>query len=334
MESKRDEPSTRVSSVHLEGLALLKMIKHCRESLPSFVSGCLLGLDVGRTLEVTNCFPCPSAPEDDGADDSQDFQLEMLKSLREVNADHNQIGWYSSTYLGYYCTKDIILTQYEFQSAPMCSNAVVISYDPVRSTAGNLSIKAMRLTEKFMNLMREKAFDPASLATPVIKSSSVFEEVPIRIHNSKVVEALLLDLQTKEDVDCDFSRLQLGFSPFLEKVMEYLMDQVDELVAHQSNASYWARKLHYQKRLQEEYFERLRAENEERVRRGQEPKPEVPDPTMQCFKPLPEGSRQDKLEGLLVTAQISTYCKKLNSFAGQAFGKLFLAHAVGSSSTK
>ena len=119
----------------------MKIIKHCRESLPKFVSGCLLGLDVDRTLEVTNCFPCPSAPTDGGEDDSQEFQMDMLKSLREVNVDNNQIGWYSSTFLGFFCTKDNVLTQYEFQSSPMCANAVVISYDPVRSTAGNLAIK-------------------------------------------------------------------------------------------------------------------------------------------------------------------------------------------------
>lgn len=37
--------------------AVLKIIKHSRESLPTLVTGQLLGLDMDGTLEVTNCFP-------------------------------------------------------------------------------------------------------------------------------------------------------------------------------------------------------------------------------------------------------------------------------------
>ena len=31
---------------------VLKIVKHCQQALPSFVTGQLLGLDIGRTLEV------------------------------------------------------------------------------------------------------------------------------------------------------------------------------------------------------------------------------------------------------------------------------------------
>lgn len=179
-----------------------------------------------------------------------------------------------------------------------------------------------------MDAMAKKAFDVSSLDAPAIKSSSIFEEVPVVIHNPKVVDAVLLELDGKTDVDCDFKRLELSFNPFLERVLEYLVDQVDELASHQSNAHYWSRKLFYQKRQQDEYYERLRAKNEERVKTGQKPLPEVPDTSLQCFKPLPEGARQDKLESLLVSAQISTYCRQINAFAGASFGKLFLARSV------
>jgi translation initiation factor 3 subunit H len=37
----------------------LKIVKHCTDSMPSLATGQLLGLDVGSTLEVTNCFPFP-----------------------------------------------------------------------------------------------------------------------------------------------------------------------------------------------------------------------------------------------------------------------------------
>jgi len=51
---KEEKP---LREVHLEGLALLKIIKHCGSQLS--VTGQLLGLDVGQTLQVTDCFPFP-----------------------------------------------------------------------------------------------------------------------------------------------------------------------------------------------------------------------------------------------------------------------------------
>lgn len=47
--------------VQLEGHVLLKIAKHSRENaaVNTVVTGSLLGLDVGQTLEVTECFPIP-----------------------------------------------------------------------------------------------------------------------------------------------------------------------------------------------------------------------------------------------------------------------------------
>ena len=42
--------------VQIEGSTLLKIIKYCAESKTP-VSGRILGLQRGNTLEVTNCFP-------------------------------------------------------------------------------------------------------------------------------------------------------------------------------------------------------------------------------------------------------------------------------------
>lgn len=48
----------------------LKVIKHCQEegSSSELVTGILVGLVVGKTLEITNCFPLPK--DDDHEDDS------------------------------------------------------------------------------------------------------------------------------------------------------------------------------------------------------------------------------------------------------------------------
>lgn len=60
--AKRETREKELKGVQLTGLVLLKIIKHCNSSLPSMVTGQLLGLDVGSTLEVTDCFPFPVRP--------------------------------------------------------------------------------------------------------------------------------------------------------------------------------------------------------------------------------------------------------------------------------
>ena len=72
----------------MDGLALLKLVKHCHDCLPSLVAGSLLGLDENGILEITHCFPIPT-PRDDGEEAGDDFQMEMMKMLREVNVDNN-----------------------------------------------------------------------------------------------------------------------------------------------------------------------------------------------------------------------------------------------------
>lgn len=72
----------------------------------------------------------------------------MVKELRKMKVDFNRVGWYQSTYLGSYCTRDTIAHQFDFQAAEPSS--VLIIYDSVRTSLGQLSIKALRLTDAFM----------------------------------------------------------------------------------------------------------------------------------------------------------------------------------------
>lgn len=48
-----------LKSVQLDGQVVLKIMQHCDGALPNVVTGQLLGLDVGQTMEVTDCFPFP-----------------------------------------------------------------------------------------------------------------------------------------------------------------------------------------------------------------------------------------------------------------------------------
>ena len=64
-----EDESSELDLVQLDGLVVLKIIKHCQEMLPDLVTGQLLGLDISSTVEVTNCFPFPAKVAEENEED-------------------------------------------------------------------------------------------------------------------------------------------------------------------------------------------------------------------------------------------------------------------------
>jgi translation initiation factor 3 subunit H len=145
-----------VENVEIEGVALLQIIKHCHESLPDCVAGSLLGLEnENKVLEVTNSFPSPSIMEKKKG--AEEYQIEMMKNLREVNIDNNKVGWYQSVLMGTFCTASVIEYQFQYQQS-LGPNAICLIYDVAETTKGNLSIKAFRLKKSFYEAYKAGVF--------------------------------------------------------------------------------------------------------------------------------------------------------------------------------
>ncbi|XP_064883115.1 eukaryotic translation initiation factor 3 subunit H-like [Oncorhynchus nerka] len=147
-----------VKQIQIEGLVVLKMIKHYQEEGQGseVVQGVLLGLVVEDRLEITNCFPFPQHTEDDADFDEVQYQMEMMRSLRHVNIDHLHVGWYQSTYYGSFVSRALLDSQFSYQHA--IEESVVLIYDPIKTAQGSLSLKAYRLTPKLMEICKEKDF--------------------------------------------------------------------------------------------------------------------------------------------------------------------------------
>jgi translation initiation factor 3 subunit H len=201
--------------------ALLKIAKHCHESLPQMVTGSLLGLANGATLEITYAFPLSEAPDDDDA--TEDYRSEMMNMLQETNVDNNCVGWYQSMYLGSYSTMSFLENQYSYQTE-MSPDAVVLLYDPLQTSNGSLCLKCYRLTEAYIQ-------------TKAVVTGQIFEAVPIRLHNPGLCRAMVAELQTDTTMDC----LDLSTNPYLEKHLEFLCSWVDDLAQEQQKFQYWAR---------------------------------------------------------------------------------------------
>ena len=254
-----DEATPSVDVVELDGLVVLKIIKHCHEALPGFVTGQLLGLDIGRTLEVTNCFAFPTKDDDAGGggkgdgDDDEDgaeYQIEMMRSLREVNVDNNTVGWYQSTYFSSFIDDSCIETQFNYQEN--IKNCCVIIYDPSRARAAGLALRAFRLTDAFMAEYKEGKF-AGDAAAAAASGSEIFQELPLKVRNSHLASALLLELQDEvgfPSTASDFSRLELHTNPFLEKQMQLLIECIDDLQQESHKMQQHERNLYRQKKQQ------------------------------------------------------------------------------------
>lgn len=157
--------TTTLTHVKIEALVISKLTKHCATN-PTSAYGAIVGMDNGSTLEITNAFPFPTA--DNSSSDShndtqynsasgtprtkasQNYQNEMVKMLKEVNVDANNVGWYTSANLGNFVTSSFIDNQYHYQSQPN-ERAVALVHDVSRSAQGALSMRAFRLSKTFMD---------------------------------------------------------------------------------------------------------------------------------------------------------------------------------------
>eukprot|EP00794_Sanderia_malayensis_P004651 gene4651-5259_t len=321
-QADRDHP--HVDAVQIEGLVALKIIRHCYEEGPSEIAqGVLLGLVVDKKLEITNCFPYPRSDEDD--QDEVQYQIEMMRKLRDVNVDHLHVGWYQSTYLGSFLNKNFVESQYNYQSS--IEESVVLVYDPLKTLQGMMSFSAYRLTPLLMELYRsgERVFTPEGLAKKGVSYNNLFEEVPVVIKNSNLACTLLCEVEEMSNIIDTDSFLSLATGSYLEKSVQLLMEGVDELCQDAQKLHNYQRNNARQQQQIEAFKAKRAAENDQREKRGEQPLPE--DDITKIFRPIPPTPR---LDNVLVNAQLSTYCQQLKQFASQSFAKLYTAESIHS----
>jgi translation initiation factor 3 subunit H len=309
----KDEQS--ITSVEVSALVVLRIAKHCDENMPEPVTGPLLGLDEGPLLYATDCFGYPQRLDDDDDGDGSKYQAEMLRALRDVNVDCNIIGWYQSTSMGSFMTETLVDTQYIYQSE--IPKSVVIIYDPLQTSVGKGAFKAFRLTKEFVEKEKKsRAGKEDVLATPS-KTQGIFEEVPLRIVNSVLVDAFLLDQERRRKA-VKFEALDLENQPFMEKNLTFLLDSLEYLGSEQQKLQYYERMAVRQAQQQKSVVEKRRQENMARRERGEDLLAEADGPAIKRI------ATHGSVETMLISSQIQTYCNQIHDVAGDSFSKVFL----------
>uniref|UniRef100_H2YKZ6 Eukaryotic translation initiation factor 3 subunit H n=1 Tax=Ciona savignyi TaxID=51511 RepID=H2YKZ6_CIOSA len=316
------EGTGSVKNIQIDSLVVLKMVKHCEEDSggPELVQGVLLGLVVGDTLEVTNCFPFPRTSDTSDFDEVQ-YQMDMMRSLRHVNIDHLHVGWYQSSYHGNFINRAFFDSQFSYQSS--IEESVVLIYDPLKTTHGSLSLKAFRLTPKMMGLYDQRQFNYDVIKKEGLGFNDMYEEVPVNIRNSPLMSMLTLKLGKEDPTPKRVDYLNLSHSSSLERQMKLMMQSVDELTQESQRFLQYQRssaKQHQNKVLN---LQRRATENAARTQRGEPPLPD--DDITKNFRPLQPPSR---LDALLAAGQVSAFCDKVGSFSTQSLGRIFMAKAL------
>lgn len=287
-----EAPEEEIKRVEIDALVILQIMKHCRQQAPQPVTGQLLGLDVDGALQVTHSFGYVQKSEEDrNQDDGEQYQMDMLRRLREVNVDSNTVGWYQTTHLGSFFSEVVIESQYHYQL--QIPRSTLLVYDPLQSRIGKPAFKALRLTSQFMAKYTETRETNRS-ALNDFPSGQMFTEIPISITSPVIVESFLVDWAISDPMTTtQIESLDVENQVFLEKNVQLLITSLQELAEEQTKM---------------QMYERNAGKGDKGGGKGKNFRAQQP----------------KQLDTMILSQQIQNYCKAINGFAGDAFGKIYL----------
>jgi len=191
---RNTESESKIEVVQIDGLVVMKLAKHCveveRATAGGIAQGALLGLVADQRLEITHSFPFPSGG-DESVDD-EDFQVAMMSRLRVVNVDHLHVGWYQSAHFGNFLSPQLLESHFAYQTS--IEESVCLVFDTAKTSKGFLSLKAYRLTPQAVELYKAGDFSPETIRNLRVTHDNLFQEVPVVVKNSHLVNELLLEL--------------------------------------------------------------------------------------------------------------------------------------------
>ena len=150
----------------------------------------------------------------------------------------------------------------------MCVYILFIILDTAKTTKGFLSLKAFRLTPMAIKLYKEGEFHAEAIRNLKVGHDNLFQEVPIVIKNSHLVNELLLELSEQIPVEVGSQFLDLGSSNVLEDQLKFLMETVDELNQESIKFNKYQNMAVKQCQDKTRYLQKRQVENTARSARG------------------------------------------------------------------
>jgi len=265
-----------------------------------------------------------SADDDEGAMISH--QQDMLRKFRLVNFDYLLVGFYQAEPFGACFTESFVESVFDYQST--CEDSIVLVYDPIKTANGVLSIKAYRLSPEAMKLCY-KDFSPESIKRAGLTYENLFQELPVSIKNSLLVNIMLCELAIGAHRDHHRAErhkgqhLDLGSGGGMEKSLRQLMVHVDSLNSETSRYNKYMGAKQRQETLKENYLQKRQLENDSRRARGDPPLPD--EDINKLFKQV---TPPTMLDSLLAASEINAHVSHTVQMSVQNLSKVFMAEAI------
>ncbi|KIH64649.1 Mov34/MPN/PAD-1 family protein [Ancylostoma duodenale] len=338
-----------VSYIQMDSLVIMKIVKHVDSELYAGMSevageacqGLLTGLvsvekDDSR-LEITNCFPTARAEpvlesDENAAQANQMYEelkqqemLDMLRKFRNMNIDYELVGFYQAHPFGACFSQDLVDSMFDYQSNG--PDGVVIIYDPVKTRQGQLCMRAYRLSVPALELCAKNDWSPDAVKAANLTYQTMFEELPIVIKSSHLVNVMMaeLSLAPTRIADRFSTHLELGSRRSLEKSVRAMMANIDELNKSISAYGKYVNDKQRHDNMIYNLTQKRQAENEQRIARG-EPPLSMDDIRKQKEPQLQ--TRNGMLDAMLSSCEtqaLADFCVKVT---GENIAKLFLAEAL------
>jgi len=322
--ARRNEFNCPFDYVQIDGLAVMKIIKHCYEERTNIETprGGLLGLVIENRLEITNTFAFPFTKAGEESID-EEYTATMMMHMKKINQDYLHVGWYQACELGAFVTSEFVLAQHGYQDS--IEESIVIIYDPVRTSKGFLTLKAYRLTPQALKLLadgNENNITPEFVKSLHLSYDKLFHEVPIMIRNSPLANALCCQLlEMKPGRATQF--LDLGTGSVLQNHMKFMLEKVDELHQESYKMNKWQMQVSKQQQEKAKYIHQKNLENAARQAKGDPVLPE--EDLSKIFRPIQPPTR---LTPMLLSGQVDLASQQVNAFCSQALAKLFLSESL------
>ncbi|KNH08988.1 Mov34/MPN/PAD-1 family protein [Perkinsela sp. CCAP 1560/4] len=197
-----------IQSLQLDLKVVLGIVQAEGEKISD--EGYLFGTHIGPTLEITNSTPLPAErvrkeyemdrqreiADRDHLAEKQMFQSELSEWFKQSQMDSKVVGWYYIAWPDAVTTKDVIEAQLAFEREH--PHFVLLAYDPWKSAAGKLGLRALRLTAKCRQFFQMEALGRPTEAGGSL-DGEIYEEIPLSIHIPLLSQVFLHDTDFEQN---------------------------------------------------------------------------------------------------------------------------------------
>lgn len=272
----------------------MSIIKHTSENYPSLYSGNLLGFeDDNGSIDISHAFPFPYPDQFEGGSlksrSGGKYQQDILDALKKINYGIEFQGWFQSTVSGNFVTTQLVDSLVQQQLAN--KNTFILIHN-MASIGKELDMRAIRLSENFMNTYLDGKWKSKDLENNKLSFMNIFDDIPIEIHNQELVNLYLTSLGNTSDNEFDILNLSSNQN-VTAQLLESLYGQIDAYNYDQNNFNYYQRQ--HQKEMSKiiQWKQQRKLENLERAKIGE--KELDPEEWQSLFKLPTEPSRYNNM---------------------------------------